>query len=171
MEHGVAPRLAWLAVIAAAGFSASCSRESVKDSPAPAPQAASVAYQGDLPPLPQVQFAFARPEPMTRAAYAFAARHPEVLRHMPCFCGCERHGHGHNEDCFVATRENDGRPVWNPHGVGCGICIDVAREAARLHKAGVPLDEVRSAIERKYRSEYPTSTPTPAVPRTTTTQH
>ena len=172
MQPGVAPRFAWLAAIVAIGVATACSREPAKGSAssgasAPAPSAAS--YRGDLPPLPHVQFAFARPEPITRAAYEFAGRYPDVLRYMPCFCGCERHGHGNNQDCFVAKRENDGRPVWSPHGIGCGICIDVAREAARLHKSGVPLEEIRAAIERKYRSEYPTSTPTPAVPRTTTT--
>ena len=172
MRPGVASRLAWLATVAAIGIAAACSREPATSSAprASSPPASSVAsYQGELPPLPHVQFAFARPEPITRAAYEFAARYPDVLRYMPCFCGCERHGHGNNEDCFVAKRESNGRPVWSPHGIGCGICIDVAREAARLHKSGVPLDEVRAAIDRKYRSEYPTSTPTPAVPRTTTT--
>jgi hypothetical protein len=143
---------------------AACSRGPAKGSApaAAAPAAPAIAgYQGELPPLPVVQFASARPAPITRAAYEFAARHPEVLRYMPCFCGCEKHGHGNNEDCFITKREAGGRPVWSPHGIGCGICIDVAREAARLHKAGVPLAEVRAAIDRKYRSEYPTSTPTP----------
>jgi len=121
-------------------------------------------YEGELPPLPAVQFASARPAPITRAAYAFAARHPEVLRHVPCFCGCERNGHGNNEDCFVARREATGRPVWSPHGIGCGICIDVAREAARLHASGADVAEIRAAIDRKYRAEYETSTPTPPVP-------
>ena len=65
-------------------------------------------------------------QPITRAAYEFAARHPEVLKHVPCFCGCERNGHGNNEDCFVARRKADGSPEWSPHGIGCGICIDVA---------------------------------------------
>jgi hypothetical protein len=130
---------------------------------APAPDRSG--YTGELPPLPEVQFASARPAPITRAAYEFAARHPEVLRYVPCFCGCEKHGHGNNEDCFIAKREADGRPVWSPHGIGCGICIDVAREAARLHKAGVPLSDVRAAIDRKYSTEFPTGTPTPKPPR------
>ena len=89
-------------------------------------------YDGVLPPLPVVQFASARPAPLTRAAYQFAARHPEVLKHMPCFCGCERNGHGSNEDCFVARRNANGSPEWSPHGIGCGICIDVAL-AAQQH--------------------------------------
>jgi Protein of unknown function with PCYCGC motif len=124
---------------------------------------AAPAYAGELPPLPQVQFAAARPLPLTNAAYEFAGRHPDVLQAMPCFCGCERNGHRHNGDCFVARRDADGRPQWSPHGIGCGICIDVALEAARLHKDGTPLAEIRAAVERKYRAEFPTSTPTPPV--------
>jgi hypothetical protein len=134
----------------------------------PARDAAStgtIAYAGELPPLPTVQFASARPAPLTRAAYEFAARHPEVLRHIPCFCGCERNGHAHNEACFVARREADNRPQWSPHGIGCGVCIDVALDAARMHKAGTPVAEIRRAIDEKYKAEYPTSTATPLVHR------
>ena len=38
-------------------------------------------------------------------AYEFAARHPEVMKFVPCFCGCERGGHKDNHDCFVMTQE------------------------------------------------------------------
>jgi hypothetical protein len=118
-------------------------------------------YDGVLPPLPVVQFASARPAPITRAAYEFAARHPEVLKHIPCFCGCERNGHGSNEDCFVARRNANGSPEWSPHGIGCGICIDVALTAQRMHASGASVVDIRRAIDLKYKSEYPTSTPTP----------
>jgi hypothetical protein len=152
------------ALVAAVMLLAACAGERSSSTSASSPTTGTTTgYTGELPPLPQVQFASARPAPMTRAAYEFAARHPEVLRHMPCYCGCERNGHGHNEDCFITRRETDGRPVWNPHGIGCGICIDVAREAARLHREGVKVPDIRTAIDAKYRSEFPTSTPTPLV--------
>jgi hypothetical protein len=125
------------------------------------PVAARASFEGALPPLPVVQFASARPMPITQAAYEFAARHPEVLKHIPCFCGCERNGHGNNEDCFIARRNADNSPEWNPHGIGCGICIDVALAARQMHEAGTPLADIRRAIDLKYKSEYPTSTPTP----------
>jgi hypothetical protein len=159
--------VARLVLMAPVALAAACSRGPATGTASSAPASAApgiVGYQGELPPLPEVQFASARPAPITRAAYEFAARHPEVLRYMPCFCGCEKHGHGNNEDCFISRREADGRPAWNPHGIGCGICIDVAREAARLHKAGVSVEDVRAAIDRRYRTEYPTSTPTPKAP-------
>lgn len=136
-------------------------------SPPPAAAAAPTVRQarasddGELPPLPVVQFASARPAPLTKAAYAFAARHPDVLRHIPCFCGCERNGHGHNEDCFISRRNADGSPEWNPHGIGCGICIDVAVAAMQMHSNGASVADIRRAIDQKYKSEYPTSTPTP----------
>jgi hypothetical protein len=73
-------------------------------------------YSGPLPPLPDVPYAPARPMDVTRAVYAFAARNPEVLHYVPCFCGCEHHGHQGNDECFVASRDAGGRPRWEMHG-------------------------------------------------------
>jgi hypothetical protein len=73
----------------------------------------------DIPPLPVTPFPFARPMEIVQAVYTFAAKHPEVLSKVPCFCGCETRGHRHNDDCFVAARDARGRPTaWEPHGVG-----------------------------------------------------
>ena len=58
-----------------------------------------------MPPLPVTPFAAARPMEIVRAVYVFAAKHPEVLSKVPCFCGCENRGHRHNDDCFVAARD------------------------------------------------------------------
>ncbi len=124
-----------------------------------------VGYTGLLPPLPEAPFPFARPRPIVQATYEFAARHPEVLRYVPCFCGCEERGHKDVHDCFVSGRDVSGKPTWNVHGIGCGICIDVAREAMQMHNAGSTLADLRAAIDRKYGSENPTSTPTPPVPK------
>src|SRR6187200_534966 len=71
----------------------------------------------DIPPLPAVPYPPARPMEVVREVYVFAARHPEVLSHVPCFCGCESRGHKHNDDCFVTERDDKGRPTkWEPHG-------------------------------------------------------
>lgn len=73
----------------------------------------------EIPPLPVTPFAPSRPIDVVRAVYVFAARHPEVLSRVPCFCGCESRGHRHNDDCFVAARDARGRPTaWEPHGIG-----------------------------------------------------
>ena len=57
------------------------------------------------------------PPDVVRAVYEFAARRPDVMRYVPCFCGCERNGHKDNEDCFVSARAADGRPEWDTHGL------------------------------------------------------
>ena len=76
------------------------------------------AYNGPLPPLPQVPYALPRSSAIVQAVYTFAARHPEVLHYVPCFCGCQRSGHKDNDDCFIKSRDAKGRPEWELHGMG-----------------------------------------------------
>ncbi|PYR58352.1 MAG: hypothetical protein DMF85_10930 [Acidobacteria bacterium] len=69
--------------------------------------------------LNRSRFPAARPPEIVRAVFTYAARHPEILSHVPCFCGCEQRGHRNNDDCFVASRDARGRvTAWEPHGVG-----------------------------------------------------
>jgi hypothetical protein len=74
---------------------------------------------GQLPLLPVVNFVPARPMDTVVAVFHFAALHPEVLHHIPCFCGCQNLGHRHNDDCFVKSRDAQGVPTeWETHGMG-----------------------------------------------------
>ena len=75
------------------------------------------AYAGELPPFPTSPYPAPRPPDVIQAVYTFAARHPEVLHYVPCFCGCQRMGHSDNDDCFIKSRDARGRPTWEPHGV------------------------------------------------------
>ena len=86
----------------------------------PAPQNEAFIDAADLPPLPMLAVANSGENPdVVRAVHLFAARHPEVLGYMPCFCGCQRSGHQHNDDCFVAGRDSSGKvTAWDYHGVG-----------------------------------------------------
>lgn len=94
--------------------------QAVKKPPATAQSvrkaAAADGYKGPLPTVPRSPYAAAPPD-VIDAVYEFAARRPDVLRHVPCFCGCERNGHQDNEDCFVANRAANGRPEWDVHGL------------------------------------------------------
>ena len=58
----------------------------------------------------------ARPIEVVRAAYAYAVRREDVLRYMPCYCGCERQGHHSNRDCFVRGKTAAGTPAWDRMG-------------------------------------------------------
>lgn len=118
----------------------------------------------DLPLLPAGAPAAPRPLAVVKAAYEFAARHPEVIGYVPCFCGCERGGHKSNESCFVAGR-HQGTVTWDNHGVGCEICLDVATETMQMYNAGASVAQIRQLIEKKYAGLYEGHTPTPPVPR------
>ena len=104
-----------------------------------------------------------RPPEVIRAAYTFAAEHPEVLSFVPCFCGCENAGHKGNHDCFVRQRAASGDVIqWDEHGVECTICIDVATRARVLHAEGKSVADIRATIEKDYaRATNKTPTPLP----------
>lgn len=71
------------------------------------------------PPLPNPGFAAGRPVDQARAVYEFAAQHPEILKYVPCYCGCESSGHPHNESCFIKRRDAKGNVTeWDMHGYG-----------------------------------------------------
>jgi hypothetical protein len=121
---------------------------------------------GPLPAIPYDGYPSPRPMQVVQAVYEFAARKPDVLQYMPCYCGCERSaGHRGNHDCFVKRRAADGRVLeWDSHGYGCAICIDVARDAMQMHNSGASPASIRAAIDSKYGARFPTSTPTPKPP-------
>jgi hypothetical protein len=118
-------------LIASIGASGACSSPEPAAAPPPMPQPQSSRSAApprdesfivapDLPPLSSLAVAETRQSPeIVRAVHLFAARHPEVLSYMPCFCGCQRSGHKHNDDCFVAGRDGTGKvTAWDYHGVG-----------------------------------------------------
>lgn len=118
----------------------------------------------ELPTLPTLK------EPVDEASvlresYAFAARHPEVVQHMPCFCACGRDKtHRSLEDCFIKLRgATTSEMVWNPHGGQCMICVTVASEARRLFLDGQSVADIRAEIERTLapRFKFHTDTPMP----------
>jgi Protein of unknown function with PCYCGC motif len=118
----------------------------------------------DLPPLPDLSGA-ARPVETVRAVFEFAARHPEVLKYMPCVCGCERMGHQGNDMCFVASRDEAGKvSSWEPHGVICEVCLDIGQDSVRMFNSGASVDAIRKAIDAKYVVAGRTHTPTPMPP-------
>jgi len=139
-------------------------RARVGSVPSSAAPSIKPAPAGPLPPIP-AGVTLARPLPVVQAAYEFAARHPEVLRYVPCYCGCDRLGHQGNHDCFVKSRDANGRVTWEAHGAECTICVDVARDAMLMFNSGASVAQIRTAIEQKWGSRFPSHTPTPLPPK------
>jgi hypothetical protein len=72
-------------------------------------------WDPNWPPLPTVSEPPPRPLDVVREAYAFAARKADILQHVPCYCGCQLHGHRSNLDCYLRNRIAGGAPEWDPH--------------------------------------------------------
>jgi len=124
--------------------------------------------QENLPPLPFQEYPPPRSPEVVRAAYRFAAEHPEILSYVPCFCGCERAGHRGNEDCFVKARNTKGDVTeWDAHGLDCAVCLDVANEAMQMHRSGASVRDIRAAIDKKWSRPTSGHTPTPPPPAAT----
>ena len=121
--------------------------------------------QAVLPPIP-----FAGYEPpfgreVATQAFEFAAEHPEIASYVPCYCGCQAMGHNGNEDCFVKARaENGDVTEWEPHGVECAVCIEVATRSRQMQASGAGATSIRTAVEKEFNAKYPTA-PKMIVPK------
>jgi hypothetical protein len=57
---------------------------------------------------------------------------------------------------------------WEPHGMECNVCIDVATQAMQLYSSGASVRDIRAAVEQKWSaqaSQMHTHTPTPDPPK------
>ncbi len=118
--------------------------------------------QENLPALDLPGYQLSRSPEVIRAAYKFAAEHPEVSSYVPCFCGCDQQGHRGNEDCFVSARDANGDVVeWNDHGMECAVCLDVATQSAQMYASGASVKDIRAAVDATWAGKDTYRTPTP----------
>jgi hypothetical protein len=104
----------------------------------------------DMPLLDLGGYAPPRPMDILTDAHIFTADHPEVASYIPCYCGCANMGHKNNADCFVDTRDAQGRVTsWVPHGAACAVCIDIAVESMRMRNSGASVTAIRSQIQNE----------------------
>ena len=79
-------------------------------------------------------------EPEVIKSYQAARDVPEVLEHMPCYCGCfANSGHRNNLDCF---KDN--------HGVSCALCRAIAIESKAMSEQGMAVEQINVAINEKF---------------------
>lgn len=97
--------------------------------------------------------------PAVQQAYQYAVANPDVLEHLPCYCGCGAMGHTSNYMCYVSGEDAQGQPVYDEHALGCSICVDITQDAMRLTREGKPLDEIKSYIDLTYAQYGPSNMP------------
>ena len=89
-------------------------------------------------------------------AYQFAAANPDVMKAIPCYCGCGDIGHTSNYDCYVSNVDAQGNITFDNHALGCSICVDITQDAMRMMREGKSTPEIRAYIDATY-SKYGTS--------------
>ena len=97
-----------------------------------------------------------------KEAYVFAAKHPEVLQYIPCYCGCGAMGHESNLNCYISDASRPESIAFDNHAAGCGICVDITQDVMRLLGEGKSSPEIRTYVDATYSSFGPgTNTPLP----------
>ena len=96
---------------------------------------------------------------VVRTAYQFAVANPDVLTHLPCYCGCGGMGHTSNYACYVAGENEDGDLKFDNHAMGCSICVDITVDATRMLDEGKSMPEIRSFVDQTYSAFGPSNMP------------
>ncbi len=81
-----------------------------------------------------------------REAYQYAIANAEVLKQIPCYCGCGSMGHKSNLDCYIKEFKPDGSVVLETHALGCSLCVDITQDVMSLASQGKPVADIRAAI-------------------------
>jgi hypothetical protein len=90
---------------------------------------------------------------LARASYRAALEHPEILASVPCTCGCmesDALAHRDNLACYIDGTYPDGSVTFTTHGLGCGICQLITRDAVEGAKAGMSVEELQAMIMERY---------------------
>ncbi|HEU4965444.1 MAG TPA: PCYCGC motif-containing (lipo)protein [Bacilli bacterium] len=106
----------------------------------------------------------AKLDPSVKEAYVAAAKAHDVMRWIPCYCGCGiSEAHRSNLDCFIKTINKDGTVVWSDHGTRCTTCQNIAKITAKLQDEGKSATAIRQEIDKQFKEGYaePTKTPRP----------
>lgn len=91
-------------------------------------------------------------------AYQFAIANPQVMKQIPCYCGCGKVGHTSNYSCYVASEQN-GKIEYDLHAIGCSICVDITLDTMRLLKEGKSPGDIKTYVDSTYSKYGPSNIP------------
>lgn len=91
-----------------------------------------------------------------QTAYQFTAANPDVMKNIPCYCGCGNIGHTSNYDCYISGVDEEDKITFDNHALGCSICVDITQDVMRMLQDGKNQQDARAYIDVTY-SKYGTS--------------
>jgi hypothetical protein len=123
--------------------------------PAPTPSSSDIkmAAMADVPDAVQ------KAPATVQQGYQFAVANPDVLKEIPCYCGCGAMGHTSNYACYVKGKNADGSTVFDTHALGCTLCVDITQDTIRLLKEGKSVKDIRAYVDNKYSQYGPSNMP------------
>jgi hypothetical protein len=92
-------------------------------------------------------------------AYQFASVNPDVMKDIPCYCGCGSVGHESNFDCYVSAVDDKGSITFDNHALGCSICVDITQDLMRMLREGRSPQEARAYVDATYAKYGPSNIP------------
>lgn len=94
-----------------------------------------------------------------QTAYQFNAANPDVMKNIPCYCGCGDIGHTSNYDCYVSGADAQGNLKFDNHALGCSICVDITQDVMRMLREGKSPQEARTYVDATYAKYGPSNIP------------
>jgi hypothetical protein len=94
-----------------------------------------------------------------RQAYQFAVANSEVMKGIPCYCGCGAMGHTSSYSCYISGADADGTLQYDTHALGCSICVDITQDTMRLLKQGKAVPEIKAYVDQTYAQYGPSNMP------------
>ncbi|HKJ37764.1 MAG TPA: PCYCGC motif-containing (lipo)protein [Anaerolineales bacterium] len=94
-----------------------------------------------------------------QTAYQFNAANPDVMKDIPCYCGCGNIGHTSNYDCYVSNVDSNGVITFDNHALGCSICVDITQDVMRMLRDGKSPQDARAYVDATYSKYGPSNIP------------
>lgn len=87
---------------------------------------------------------------VVQKAYQFVLANPEILKQIPCYCGCGAMGHTSNYSCYISDAKETDQIQFDYHALGCSICVDITLDTIQLLDQGKEISEIFIYIETTY---------------------
>jgi hypothetical protein len=94
-----------------------------------------------------------------REAYQFASINPDIMKDIPCYCGCGNVGHTSNYSCYVSDGDAQGNIKFDNHALGCSICVDITQDVMRMLREGRSPQDARVYVDATYAKYGPSNIP------------